>query len=62
MHGEPAGVGVKSRDVVRDKVEVERKKHLPFLLIGTEKIFGVVAQQPARDLVNHGSVLVVALP
>ena len=43
MSGGPASVGVKSWDVVRDKVEVETKKHLPLLLIRTEKIFGVVA-------------------
>lgn len=33
MSGGPAGVGVKSGDVVRDKVEVGAKKHLLLLLI-----------------------------
>lgn len=62
MSGRPAGVGVKSGDVVCDKVKVEGKKHLPLLLIGTEKIFGVIAQKPAGDFADHGSILVMALP
>lgn len=42
MFGGPAGEGVKRWDEVCDKVE--GKKYLPLLLIGTEKIFGGIAQ------------------
>lgn len=43
MPGGPAGVRIKGRDIFHKRIEVEIKKHLPFFLIGTEKIFSVVA-------------------
>lgn len=43
MFGGPAGVRIKGRDVISNRVEAEVKKHLPFFFIGSKKIFGVVA-------------------
>lgn len=42
MSGGPAGVGVKSGDVVRDKVEVGAKKHLLLLLIELKRYLGLL--------------------